>query len=116
MIPRLAEQPRTYTPTLDESVLRFRHPWVIGSDNKGVWVRIGVGKLSPVERGQLEEDSQKLLNKAPREKEDAPAVDSRVLDPYFEKIKAFSPKDYKLDLSKHFSPSVTNSETGDSYS
>src|ERR1035437_8613679 len=79
---RLANAPRNYCATLDKGVLRFRHPWVLGEDNKGKWVRIGVAKHTPIEQGQLLEDAQKLLKKAPSDKTDAPAIDRDVSDPY----------------------------------
>jgi len=39
---RIAKSAKVYTPTLDAGVLRFRHPWVLGEDKKGKWIRIGV--------------------------------------------------------------------------
>jgi hypothetical protein len=69
MSAQMAVVAKTYIPTLDAGVLRFRHPWVLGDD---------VAKLSPTAQGQLLEDAQKLLRKAPTLKSDAPSVDSSV--------------------------------------
>jgi len=31
---QMAVDAKVYTPTLDEGVLRFRHPWVLGDGKK----------------------------------------------------------------------------------
>ncbi|HLX62328.1 MAG TPA: hypothetical protein VKX17_13700 [Planctomycetota bacterium] len=96
----------------DGGVLRFRHPWVLGSDNKGKWIRIGVSKLSPSQQGQLLEDAQALLQKPPLLKSDAPKVGQHLLNPYFKAIKSASRPEYQFDLTRWPSPVVENVETG----
>ncbi|MEI6236871.1 MAG: hypothetical protein WCT04_27745 [Planctomycetota bacterium] len=113
MFPSIATVAKAYTPTLDEGVLRFRHPWVLGDDKKGKWIRIGVAKLLPTVQGQLLEDAQKLLQKAPFLTSDAPSVDSIVLEPYFRAITRAKPREYDLDYSNSFKPVITDKETGE---
>ena len=49
------------------SILRFRHPWVSADRKSGVIVNCSLAKLTPSERGVVEEQATTLLQDAPLE-------------------------------------------------
>ena len=111
---QLLSSPRRYTPGMDKKALWFRHPWVIDG-KKGKLIRIGIATLSREDQGKLFDDLSKLLDKSPKTRSDAPAVDRRVLDPYLALIKSATPREYALDITTPMRLSVTDKESGDEH-